>query len=464
MSLNNIQRTDAYDFVVCGGGPSGVCAAVSAARKGLRTALIEGEGALGGAATLGGVGILLGGRKLNENTGEHVRVIGGLFDEITDTLIAQGKAIEPNTTNLDFNPIGWYPRMASGVVVDDTALKILLDELCEKSGVRVYFFTRLIAAERREDRIESILVSNKDGIVRITAPLFADCTGDADLAAYGGCKCFLGREEDKLTAPASIIFHVEEVDGNEYVRYQNEHQSPKLAEIIEKLKKSGEWPYPYEIFIAMQLVEKDVFLVNTIRQIKICGTSEGSVTKALMQGRKESVELFEIMKNHFPGFKNARIRKICDWAGIRESRRIAGRHVITLKDALGGAKYPDTVAATTYNFDLPDPLRPSFDPMMGDGKNSNPKREHVVIRIPYRSLLPAEVNNLIVAGRCISAEREVLGAARLMGICMQTGQAAGTAAALCHKGQTDFQGINIPMLRETLWLDKILNPDHLPFS
>lgn len=134
-------------------------------------------------------------------------------------------------------------------------------------------------------------------------------------------------------------------------------------------------------------------------------------------------------------------------------------------DALLGKKYEDCVAATTYNFDLPDPLKPSYDPMMGDAKRPNATRKHVVIHIPYRSLLPKEVDNLIVAGRCISAEREVLGAIRVMGPCMMMGQAAGTAAAIAVKENDNcFGKVSVEELRNQLWEDGVLNPEKLPFN
>ncbi|HOJ80804.1 MAG TPA: FAD-dependent oxidoreductase, partial [Clostridiales bacterium] len=278
---------------------------------------MEKLGCLGGTATAGGINYFLGGRKLDEKSKKHIRVIGGIFDEITDKLISEGNAIEPDTIDLDFNPVGWYPRMASGIVFDELALKILMDDMCEALGIRVYYNSALIDVKRTGRFIDSVIIHNKDGLVSLEAGCFADCTGDADLAALSGCSCLKGRESDGLTTPASLEMHVENVDGNELVRYQNEHQSPKLVEIIERLKKDGIWKFPYEIFVCMQLVHKDVFLINTIRQVCVDGTSEASISKALAQGRKENLELFRIMKEYFPGFKNARIRKVCDFIGIR---------------------------------------------------------------------------------------------------------------------------------------------------
>jgi len=460
----NIVRTDSYDLVVCGGGPAGFACAVSAGRKGLSVALVERNGCLGGTATSAGVNHLLGGRKLNDETGEHVRVVGGIFDELTDHLINNGDAIEPNTIDPNFNPFGWYPRMASGVAFDDTALKIAMDDFCKKAGVRVYYHTVLTDVEKEGDRLTAAIVWNKDGFVRICGKAFADCTGDADLSKLAGCAFSKGREEDGLMTPCSTEMHVGGVDTNEYVTYMNENQSPKLVEIIDRLKKEGIWNFPYEIFVTIRLMQEDVFMVNTIRQVGVDGTSEAAVSKALADGRREDVELFKIMKKYFPGFQNAYIRRVFDYLGVRETRRIHGRHTITVADALGGAKYPDTVAATTYNFDLPDPLRPSYDPMMGDAKKPNAARKHVVIRIPYRSLLPVSVDNLIVAGRCISSEREVLGPVRIMGPCMMMGQAAGTAASMAKELNWDYSQVNTDVLRETLWADGVLNPDTIPFD
>lgn len=460
-----IKRIDRYDFVVCGGGPAGFSAAVNAARKGLKTAIIEKQGCLGGVATSGGINYFLAGRKLQESTREHVRVVGGLFDEITDKLIAQHYAIEPNTINLDFNPFGWYPRMASGIVFDEFHMKTLMDNMCRDLNIRVYFNTSLVGSEVTGRNVTAVFVHNKDGFVRIEAAAFADCTGDADLGYMSGCSYYKGRDTDGLMTPASLEMVVEKVDGDELVTYQNEHQSPKLVEIIEDLKEKGIWSFPYEIFVCMQLMEKDIFLINTIRQVGVDGTCESSLSNALMNGREENLKLFEIMKTYFPGFKNARIRKISDWVGIRESRRIAGRETITIENALNGKHYANRIAATTYNFDLPDPLKPSYDPMMGDAKKPNATRKHIVIQIPYGALLPQEIDNLVFAGRCVSADREVLGAVRIMGPCFEMGQAAGTAAYYAIKNcKGNFSEVDITELQKTLWADGILDPETLPFD
>ena len=457
----NIIRNDKYDVAVFGGGTAGFAAAVAAARKGKSVCLIEKNTFLGGVATASGINQLLAGRKLDKN-GRHVRVIGGIFDEFTDELIKEGDAIEPNTVDPNFNPFGWYPRMASGISCNETALKIKMDDFCLNAGVRIYYNTTAVDAAAEGDRIKSVTVFNKDGFVKITADSFIDCTGDADIAHFAGCPYQKGRKEDGLTTPCSTEFHVENVDASELVTYQNEHQSPKLVEIIARLKEEGIWDFDTEIFVTVRLVEEDVFLINTLRQTQIDGVSEKDVTDALIQGRRDAVKLFGIMKEHFPGFKNARIRKVAEQLGVRETRRITGRYTVTVDDALNGRKYDDTVAATTYNFDLPDPIKPSYDPMMGDTKKPHAERRFIVIRLPYRAMLPQSIDNLIVVGRCVSVEREVMGAMRIIGPCFMMGQAAGTAASLSKDG--NFTSVDTEALRKELWADGVLNPDELPFE
>jgi hypothetical protein len=191
------------------------------------------------------------------------------------------------------------------------------------------------------------------------------------------------------------------------------------------------------------------------------GTKEEDVSRALAMGRKDCVRLFEVMRKHLPGFKNARIRKIADNLGVRETRRIKGRYTVSIEDALSGARYEDTVAATTYNFDLPDPIKAGYDPMLGSTRNPKTDRKYIVIRIPYRSLIPYEIDNIIFAGRSISVCRDVMGAARIIGPSFMTGQAAGTAAALANGS---FSSVDTDALRELLWKRGVLNPDTLPFD
>lgn len=442
-----------YDLIVVGGGISGVCCALAASRKGVRCLILEKEGCLGGTASLTGVMQLLGGRWYDPKNDCMVRVVGGLFDEITDEMIAMGAAVDPDTVAVhDYNPYGWYPRMAAGIPCDIDMLKLHLERKCKREGIAIRYYTSVVDADVENGRIWRVITYDKSGFTSFEAKLFADCSGDADLADMSGCPIEKGRSEDGAMCPATTIFNVEPVDAKKYVEYQNANQSPKLVEIIQRLQEEGQWPYNFDIFIAIETPTPGVFAVNTIRQTDVDGTDAESMTCAMMEGREMAYALLEIMRAHFPGFEHAKISRIFDRIGIRETRRIISREQITLKAALEGKQYEDCVATTTYNFDLPDPKKPSYDPMMGDAKNPNAVRKHVRIEIPYGALLPQKIDNLIVAGRCLGADREVMGACRVMGPCAGMGQAAGTAASLALECGR-FNAVPVQKLREQLMED-----------
>ena len=423
-----ISRNLRFDVVVCGSGPSGFAAAIQAARTGLSVAIIEQAGCFGGNMTNGGVSHLLAGRRWDEPSQKMIREVGGIFDELTDELISDGKAIDPDTIDVhNNNPYGWYPRMAAGIACDIEALKLKLDDWILKNGIKPFLFTTIVGAEVLNRKIRRIIAHDQSGFIGFEADTFIDATGDAQVAFISGCPVYKGREEDNLTTPASLIMHVDNVNLADYVAYQNAHHQPKLIDIINELREKGIWKFPFEIFIAIKLNDPDVCMVNTVRQVGIVGTDAASLTAGMIEGRKVSDELLSIMRSYFPGFKNARLRFTANRIGIRESRRIVGRGYVSLEDAENGRRYADEVLKTTYNFDLPDPKRPSFDPMLGSVTDPNARRKHIAIYAPYSVMIPQNIDNLIVPGRAVSVSREVLGPMRITGPAMMGGQAAGFA-------------------------------------
>lgn len=449
--ISDVSRTDHFDVVVCGSGPAGISAAVQAAREGLAVAIIEQDGCFGGNMTSGGVCHLLGGRRWDEKSQKMQREVGGFFDELTDSLIREGNAVDPDTVDVySFNPFGWYPRMAAGIPCDVEALKLALDRIVRQNGITPFLFTVLIGADVQDRKITAVYAADKGGIRAFTAETFIDATGDAQLAFFSGCECRKGRDEDHLMTPATLIAHIDNVDMEEYVAYQNQHQSPKLIEIINELREKGIWKFPFEIFISIELNNPDVCLLNTVRQVGVDGTDPASLTSSMLDGRETTDELLSIMRKYFPGFANARLRSTAPRIGIRESRRIRGRAYVTLADAENGREYPDQVLRTTYNFDLPDPKRPSFDPMLGSVDKPNAVRKHIGIYAPYGCMLPEAVDNLVVCGRCISVSREVLGPMRVTGPAMLGGQAAGFAAAIAHSKAISAADVDGKLINEKL--------------
>lgn len=445
-----IERTDRFDVVVCGSGPAGIAAAIQAAREGLHVALVEQGGCFGGNMTSGGVCHLLGGRRWDESSRRMIREVGGIFDEITDRLIKDGDAVDPDTIDVHNNPFGWYPRMAAGIPCDLEALKLKLDEMVLANGVQPFLFTTIVDAQVEKGVVKQIVTYDQSGFRTFEAETFIDATGDAQLAYLCGCPTVKGRASDHLTTPATLMMHVDNVDMDAYVAYQNTHDQPKLIDIINDLKAKGIWTFPFEIYIAIELNDKDVCMVNTVRQIRVDGTDAASITASMIDGRRISRQLLDIMRAYFPGFEHARMRLTANRIGIRESRRIVGRALTTLEDALQGRRYDDEVLKTTYNFDLPDPERPSFDPMLGSVSNPNAVRKHVAIYAPYPVMLPQLVDNIVVCGRCVSVEREVLGPMRITGPAMMGGQAAGFAASLAHEGNRAVASVDGSAIKKKL--------------
>lgn len=443
--VKEIDLKGYYDFVVCGGGMTGFACAVAAARKGLKTALVEKQGCLGGVATSAGVNHLLGGRKYDTKEGKFFLNVRGIYKEVCERLITKKHAVNPDTIDPENNPHGWFPSLAEGVPFDGEMMKILLEEMCMDAGVEVYYFTDILDTVKKENRITSILVHNKSGLFFIEGRYFADTTGDADIAALSGCVFVKGREEDGLMTPVSLEMHVDNVDTGALGQYIHVYNEPRFKELIKKLREKGEWTFPYEIFIAVQLHQPDVYMINTIRQIDIDGTDGASITKAMIEGREENLRLFHLMKKYFPGFANARIRSIAPIVGVRETRRIIGEYTMTVEDLSQAKNFQDSIAVSSYGWDLPDPKKPSYQPL----HENNVKRARFT-HIPYSCLLPSPINNLIVAGRSISVERDVLGPIRVMAPCIAMGEAAGMAASLANRDKVTFSKVDVIELQALL--------------
>jgi hypothetical protein len=217
---------------------------------------------------------------------------------------------------------------------------------------------------------------------------------------------------------------------------------------VQELRESGEWPFVYDIFISVQLHEKGTLMINTTRITDIDGTDGSSLSRGMMQGRAEAHKLFAIMRQHFLGFADARIKAVAPSLGVRETRRIVGDYVYSVEDLTTARNFEDTIAFSGYGFDLPDPKRPSYQPMHAD-KNA-PKLQRDYTPIPYSVLVPRPIQNLICPGRAISVERHVLGPLREQAPCYGMGQAAGQAAVQVVRDGLAFKEVDTSRLRGEL--------------
>jgi hypothetical protein len=331
------------------------------------------------------------------------------------------------------------------VPFDPFAMAALLDERLADAGVEVLLGTMVVEAECEGNRITRLILANKEGLTAVEPVAIVDATGDADIAARSGCQTVKGREDNEGLAPGSLEFHVDGVDQAALAAYIEANRSPRFKELIASLREQGSWPFPYDIFISVQLDRPGVMMINTPRICGVDGTDPRSLSDGLRRGRQEIQQLLPIMRRHFPGFAQARISAVATLFGVRETRRITGEMVLTVEDVLKGQAFPDTIGYSMYGWDLPDPKRPSYQPM-AEGKRHPPGPTP----IPYRILIPRPVINLICPGRAVSVERDVLGPLRVMAPVMAMGEAAGQAAAQVVQGIPSFAAVDTRRLRETL--------------
>lgn len=391
-----------YDIVVAGGGLTGVAAAVASRRSGVgNVLLIERYGFLGGMATAGLVNPFMTYFKSKKPYTEENQLIFGIFQEILEQLDKLGGLKNKN-------------------VFDAEIMKLVLNRMVQKAGVKVLLHSFVEGVNKGDDNIiKSIRVANKSGVYEIKGKIFIDCTGDADVAYMAGVPCNKGREEDGFAQPMTMCFRVANVDRS---------RMPSNDEINRLYKEAvarGEIHNPRENVLFFDTLQPDVIHFNTTRIVMKDATDAEQLTQAELEGREQCWEMFYFLKKYVPGFENSYFQVSAPQIGVRESRRIVGKYVLTEEDVLNGRKFEDSVCYCAYHIDIHNPA--------GTGTVIKWLAEGDYYGIPYRCLLPIKVDNLLVAGRPISSTHEAHSSFRIMPTCTALGQAAGTAAAMAIK-------------------------------
>lgn len=430
-----------YDVLVCGGGFTGFAAAYAAAREGARVLLIERGSCLGGTGTAGLVTHMLGQRRVSGDS--LVDNACGLFHILEERLLAEGSAVDARNIHYDLHPHGWRPFLGAGMPYDNERMKVTLETMLREVQVEILYYTHIVDVIRQEDTIKGVVIHNKDGLQAVYGTCVIDATGDGDVCVNAGCAYGLGDEEGGMAA-ASLEMQVENVDDDALMDYMQRTDDTRFRKIIGELVEKGIWKFPYTIFISVKLTKNSVYMINTIRQVGINGVDADSLTAGTIDGRAECHALLQIMREYFPGFAQAEIRQTAQAIGIRETRRIEGDYTMTSQDVIDSVVFPDSIAVSSYGWDLPHPKNPTLQPQHGVNRRS------VFTHIPYRCLLPKGVNGLLMAGRCISVERVVLGPVRVMGVCLSMGEAAGIAASMATKLNGDFRQVDVPNLKKRL--------------
>lgn len=410
-----------FDVIVCGGGTAGSCAAIAAARLGARTLIVEQLGFLGGSQT--GALVL---PYMNYHAGEQ-QLITGMHQEIIDRL-------------------GDYPGGVNTRYFNYELLKYVLEDMALEAGVELLYHTFLAEAVVEDSRLAKVIAYNKSGRQELAASQFIDCTGDADIAFRAGVPCESGRPEDGLNQSASLRFVVGNVDLDALavriteltdrpcsppevqMGFSKGHTvAPKIEEIVDRAAFEGVFTPEeggYVQFFSVPGRPGEVAF-NCPRVTFVNGARAEDLTKVQVQGRRTIPKIIEFCRRYLAGFDNAYLLTTAPLPGIRESRRIVGEYVLTAEDCLQPTRFDDRIAKSSYPIDVHNPSG------VGVTLKALPRGEYH--DIPFRCLVPLKVDDLLVAGRCISTTFEAQAAIRIEPTCRAMGEAAGTAAAVCIK-------------------------------
>jgi hypothetical protein len=395
-----VQRVD---VLVVGGGMTGVAAAISAARMGAKVLIIEQYNCLGGVATAGWHNHI---SQFNAWSTQE-RVVGGIAYEVSARLVKQGFATTDGSC-VDFNVEG---------------LKLVLDQMMAEEGVDVLYYTFYCDTLVENNTVIGGIIQNKSGRQAVLAYQVIDTTGDADAAAHAGVPFKMGRPEDGLCQPTTLMFILEGVDWPCVAEWRTNYQ---MEEVWLKAQADGIMEtFQNQI---MGWWHTDVLPtqvgVNMTHMTHIDSTNAQDLTKATIEGRRQAHHLTEVFRKIVPGMENCYLISTAPAIGLRESRRIEGEVTLTEEDMLSGRQWEDAVGFGSFYIDIHNPAGPG----MSDQTYRPEPGFHY--QIPYRAMVPKGVDNLLVAGRCISVTHIALGSIRVMMTCMVLGEAAGAAAVL----------------------------------
>ena len=431
-----------YDIVVVGGGPAGIAASMAAARNGAKTLLVEQAAFLGGCLTLGHP--INGFFSLN-----GAQVVNGIAEEMFQRIVA----LDGSAGHVEV--LGSFLRTYD--LVDAEVLKYVAQEMVLEAGTELLLHAFALDAIVEDNRIAGVVIAGKGGVEVIPATIVIDCSGDADMAARAGAAFQKGRESDGQMQGVTMMFRLNRVDTErlpelfpEGIAYAVKPGSTKPS----FLRGTGTLLHWRDALVAERGLDRpDRWLyVNSLRDgefaanvTKIAGvdaTDTWDLTRGEIETRRQVMNLHAFLKRHVPGFEKSALIATGPALGVRETRRIIGEYRLEVTDVLEARDFPDNIGRGGFPVDL--------HLVDGSGCYQEFIRDGQSYGIPYRSLVPAQVDQLLVAGRAISATHEAAASVRIMAQCMATGQAAGTAAALAVRHSLPPRQVDVHELRDLL--------------
>ncbi len=443
------------DVAVMGGGPAGTCAAIAAARNGSKVMLVEHGNCLGGMATRGLVGPFM---TCYDKTGA-TQIIRGLFGEIVERLVARDGAIHPKDCRAGTAFTSWIVDGHDHCTpFEPEALKLLLDEMCAEAGVKVLFHADFAEPLLDGNRITGVRLFTKGGFRTVKAKIVIDATGDGDVAFRAGVPTEFGDPVGKRVQPASMFFRIgncdlaaitADIEKNKDNFYRKDGVNYRsLHWRVAEARAAGDWNLQRVSIGLFRGVKEDEWFINTSRIMGVDSTDPESWSAAETTGRQQVDQIFRFFRKYVPGCKDARLLCTGSTVGVRESPHVFGEYRLTVDDCLEGRVPTDSILVASNSVDVHGRFGPMSNEYM-TVKNGN------WYGVPYRCLVPLKVDNLLVAGRCLSATSEAAGAVRVMPPSMAMGQAAGTAAALSLKTGATPRSLDPSLLVKKLKEQKV---------
>ncbi len=387
------------DVLVCGAGPAGIAAAVAAARAGASVQLIEMAGCLGGVWTAG---------LLTKILDAENKI--GIMAELLEQFASRGSAVS-KTTN--------------GTVYDPEIAKLVLEELCVDSGVKVRLHTRLVGAVTdSRNRVVAVLTESKSGREAWQADRFVDCSGDGDLAAHAGCRFDVGFGVDCSCQPMSmlaLLTGVDPLDIEPYIRETGTEAKSRLLKLMEDNGVKPSYRAP-----TLRHLHSGIYSLMTNHEYGVSAFDAGAITEATIRARREIHDIVSGLRKIGGPWSNLAVVATAEQIGIREGRRIRGRYVITADDLAKGLKHEQAVCTAKFPIDVHALNAQGSKEIEKKFKQGGMKSYD----IPYPALVAADVDGLLVAGRCISGDFIAHSSYRVTGNSVPMGEASGRAAAI----------------------------------
>jgi hypothetical protein len=433
-----IKKKFVCDVLVVGGGVAGFSASVSASRCGMNVILAEQGGYLGGTATAGLVAPFMTCYDAKGKT----QIIRGIFKETIDRLIQIGGAKDPSECRKCDSYSGYKLKGHLGTTpYDKEKLKIVLEQMCQESGVTLKYHFMLVGVNVTKKRIRSCVFATNNGFYEIEAKQFIDCTGDANLCYLAGGEFEFSDENNQLQ-PVSTFMLIDGVDKEliDSAVLDKDARGRAFMDIVEDEKKEGRFPCGTK---KVRLYEQ----MNGVWAVNMCQIDEPFdvtdpelVAKAEIEGRKQAFIIFDMLKRRVPGMKNIRLLQTSESLGVRESRRMKGEYRFTLDDVLSARIFDDAIAVVASSVDVHTSGAVNYTTYSNDKPYT----------IPYRALVHKDFDNLLGAGKIISSDRFAHGAVRVMPPAMAMGQAVGVGASLCVQSEIRAKDVDVNKLREVL--------------